>query len=745
MTQKNVKLSKSFFRKERDQFYSDWFLAFWRELFQNSTDAGAKNIDIFLDEKNGRGTFNEVRNNAESVIRVVFADDGCGMDFNTLDKVYFHIGESTKTGDSSSVGGFGRARLMTCFSQDRYSILTHDNFVMGEGDRYEIMTFETAEQKLAAYLDHVRRATEEVPFEDNHSLLGLSNDLEIVRQAKEKGGYPGCRVEIDLETVKDDSYYFGKPASLYGMKEALLSYLQESQIKAALSINGKNPETYFEKSEKIELRRGRLKTRLSLNDDVGQHEFASVYVNKRKDDKAEGKMIVRVDGASMFSETISSLEGVNIIVEIDPERSRQVLNSNRDGLARNYNRVVRDFNHSLAIDVKSALMDKKSKSDFVVKGEHGVFKSEAKTVRSVLRSSELSGSFAEPYLAGSLKANSKPVTASVTALRQEGIGFDAILALTNSIRNFDSVFDELVFKNIDNDIEDKLDTFINNIRRMEINKVTLEADFLNAMPKELLPWVVQSVKERLDANKKIMRDEHEQKLKGMHDAAITIISTNEKTKAAIRRNNPTNWDTEKGTGKVPHALLTGWTTAVSMAVEGMMFARPNTEVFKWRTGWVYKIPELVWESDGERPRGIEAIHQTREEGNNEVHEILLNPVDEEGKIAYSITRDADIWKLIVLAAHEVAHVAVKAHTEDFANLSDDILKSINPIEALKRIKKTMAATTHLYGRKNLKVQAMDDQPGKRPAERLMEWGNGNSPTNTQSHEDDYASGLKSGF
>ncbi len=130
MAQQTVKMNKTFFRKERDHFYSDWYLAFWRELFQNSNDAGAKNINISLHEKPGRSSFGEIRKEPQTVVRVVFADDGCGMTYDTLDKVYFQIGESTKDGDGSSVGGFGRARLMTCFSQDRYSILTKDNFVM---------------------------------------------------------------------------------------------------------------------------------------------------------------------------------------------------------------------------------------------------------------------------------------------------------------------------------------------------------------------------------------------------------------------------------------------------------------------------------------------------------------------------------------------------------------------------------------------------------------------------------------
>jgi hypothetical protein len=48
METQNVRVYKSSFRSERDTFYSDWTMAFWREFFQNSVDAGAKNIAISI-------------------------------------------------------------------------------------------------------------------------------------------------------------------------------------------------------------------------------------------------------------------------------------------------------------------------------------------------------------------------------------------------------------------------------------------------------------------------------------------------------------------------------------------------------------------------------------------------------------------------------------------------------------------------------------------------------------------------
>src|SRR3546814_8035615 len=72
----------------------------------------------------GKGSFGRDPS-LENVVRIVFDDDGCGMDRDVLDDVYFAPGETTKK-DGEFTGGYGRARLMTCFSQVRYGIRTHD-------------------------------------------------------------------------------------------------------------------------------------------------------------------------------------------------------------------------------------------------------------------------------------------------------------------------------------------------------------------------------------------------------------------------------------------------------------------------------------------------------------------------------------------------------------------------------------------------------------------------------------------
>ena len=115
---------KEFFVKER-RMYSNWMFAFWREFFQNSVDAGARNIEICSSSEEDRSG------------QITFTDDGCGMSREVLERVYFRLGATSKN-DGDFVGGFGRARILTCFSMRNYQIRTLDNLVVGDGGEYNI-------------------------------------------------------------------------------------------------------------------------------------------------------------------------------------------------------------------------------------------------------------------------------------------------------------------------------------------------------------------------------------------------------------------------------------------------------------------------------------------------------------------------------------------------------------------------------------------------------------------------------
>jgi len=117
-----IQISNEFFKKERNA-YSSWQDCFFRELIQNSVDAGAKNIDISL--KRGE----------EGHTLVKFTDDGCGFNSDVRDNVFFFLGKTNK--GEGSIGGFGKARIVVCFSQHSYEIISQDWRCTGSGSSFE--------------------------------------------------------------------------------------------------------------------------------------------------------------------------------------------------------------------------------------------------------------------------------------------------------------------------------------------------------------------------------------------------------------------------------------------------------------------------------------------------------------------------------------------------------------------------------------------------------------------------------
>lgn len=114
-----IKISSEFFKNERNN-YSDFGFSFFRELFQNSVDAGAKNINIIFEGNT-----------------ITFADDGCGFSREVLENVYFCLGKTTKNTDQT-IGGFGKARILTCFSHKSYSLASKDWVATGSGSEYSV-------------------------------------------------------------------------------------------------------------------------------------------------------------------------------------------------------------------------------------------------------------------------------------------------------------------------------------------------------------------------------------------------------------------------------------------------------------------------------------------------------------------------------------------------------------------------------------------------------------------------------
>ena len=156
---KRVEVPLEFFRKER-QAYNDWKVAFWREMLQNSIDAGAFEFRV------------NVKSHGDGVYEITIFDDGCGMTPEVLDDVFFALGRSTKDG-KSSIGGFGRARMLTCFSFTRYQIRTGTSYVDGSGSEY---THTTGQEKVKGTTFTIT-FNEKADGTDIESFIDAINDL----------------------------------------------------------------------------------------------------------------------------------------------------------------------------------------------------------------------------------------------------------------------------------------------------------------------------------------------------------------------------------------------------------------------------------------------------------------------------------------------------------------------------------------------------------------------------------------
>lgn len=119
-----ITVGSRFFKRSRLE-YRDWILAVIRELSQNSQDENATYIKFKVQPIDDNNSI------------LTCSDDGNGMDIDTLEKVFFALGESSK-GGGDKTGGFGKARELICFSMDRYEIRTRNIHVNGSGDSYEI-------------------------------------------------------------------------------------------------------------------------------------------------------------------------------------------------------------------------------------------------------------------------------------------------------------------------------------------------------------------------------------------------------------------------------------------------------------------------------------------------------------------------------------------------------------------------------------------------------------------------------
>jgi len=704
MERRKVTTPKQFFLKERNEGYSNWTLSFWRELFQNSVDAGARNIDIRIETAKPRGSFDQSAHDVPEVVRVVFTDDGRGMSKDVLENVYFTVGATTK-GDGNSIGGFGRARLMTCFANQRYSILTTDQFVIGDGAEWVSYDLDGAIPQIES---SIGRLSGEESDRTRQAIDGLRSDLEIVTAARADGGFKGCRVEVYLDPKSGD--WSNNHPTETRMLDQLRTYLSESQLAPKVTINGQSPEEFFKITDgsRLQARRGPALDSLTAVIDGETKEFATVHTSGGEKAAHKGKLIVRVDGASMYVNKIEIDK--QVIVEVDQKMSRQVLTANRDGFKDQFDEALKGLLKSLVVNPKSALKDKKHERVTVI-GEKGRIQAKRPSFEDISRAKM---SEAEVIYTRLTERPARVVPANRAQLADFGLPLESIESFIRDFRYGESFVNEKMW-----DYDFPHSQAFSSFREAfyDVKWGEEVSVFFEKLPEDARGWVLDILKGRYQQELARVAEAHVKRdvIADMNDIVIHVENTNPVVRAAMRRNDPRNWDIASGKGRQPRALLVAWTEACSVAVETLMRVRPSVKDFVWTTGWCYDTPKYTDQGDRTREHVTEALHLS--EGDK--HSFLVNPVTEDGRLAYSPSDADDRQSLQALAMHEVAHVVASWHDETYANILTDIMKSYDFKEANRRMRDAVKAVYAAYDKGKARVQAMDSEPGPRPADRLL--------------------------
>lgn len=119
-----VKVGPKFFRNELKD-YSDWVFAYVREIMQNGIDAGSKIIDVKVELADGN-----------TVLTVT--NDGSVMSLDIILNKLLALGESGKD-MVTSVGGFGKAKILLYMAQESYEICSGSIKVVGCGGDFDIL------------------------------------------------------------------------------------------------------------------------------------------------------------------------------------------------------------------------------------------------------------------------------------------------------------------------------------------------------------------------------------------------------------------------------------------------------------------------------------------------------------------------------------------------------------------------------------------------------------------------------
>lgn len=152
-----VKIPPAFFKKAKLE-YSDWRFAWFREVIQNSADAGSTSIRFELSKTDEGDLVIEAR------------DNGCGMTQEVIEGALLALGGSVKPLQDNPVGGFGMAKNIILLAHKSWTVHSKNVRVHGAGGSYEL------DSGQVPYLEGTLLRVTFDPEDSSESLLKLALD-----------------------------------------------------------------------------------------------------------------------------------------------------------------------------------------------------------------------------------------------------------------------------------------------------------------------------------------------------------------------------------------------------------------------------------------------------------------------------------------------------------------------------------------------------------------------------------------